>query len=258
MIKAIFFDIDGTLISFNTHKIPQSTIDAINELKKKGIKIFIATGRSLSTISGIDDIEFDGFITANGAYCVDASHNIIFKNLIPKSNLKSLLKYLEVHPLSCALMSDKGNFINYVDATTMSLYGIVDIPLPIIRPLEDCFEDDVYQLDLFMTEKQEIEIMDEVLTDCDAARWHPSFADINIKGNNKGTGIDKFIEKFGIKLEETMAFGDGGNDIEMLKHAGIGIAMGNARDNVKAIANYITSSVDEDGIVNALRYFEIL
>lgn len=258
MIKAIFFDIDGTLISFNTHKIPQSTINAIKELRQQGIKVFIATGRSFSTISGIDELEFDGFITANGAYCVDASNNMISQNLIPKNNLEALLTYFKTKPLSCAVMSDKGNFINYVDETTMSLYGIVDIPLPIIRPLEDCFMDDVYQLDLFMTEKQEVEIMAEVLTDCEAARWHPSFADVNIKGNNKGTGIDRFIEKFGIKLEETMAFGDGGNDIEMLKHAGIGVAMGNARDNVKAVADYITDSVDDDGIVNALKYYKIL
>lgn len=258
MIKAIFFDIDGTLISFKTHKIPQATINAIKELRKNGILVFIATGRSFSTISGIDELEFDGFVTANGAYCITPSNEVIFQNLIPKNNLDAFLEYLDKNPLSCAVMSDKGNFINYVDESTMSLYDIVDIPLPKIRPLEECFCDNVYQLDIFMDKEQELSIMQDILTDCEASRWHPSFADVNIKNNNKGTGIDKFIERFGIKLHETMAFGDGGNDIQMLKHAGIGIAMGNAGDEVKEAADYVTTSVDDNGIVNALKHFGVL
>ena len=70
--------------------------------------------------------------------------------------------------------------------------------------------------------------------------------------------FDQIIRHFGIKLEETMAFGDGGNDISMLRHAGIGVAMGNANDDVKAASNYTTTSVDEDGIANALKYFGIV
>ena len=67
-----------------------------------------------------------------------------------------------------------------------------------------------------------------------------------------------FIKRFGFKLEETMAFGDGGNDIGMLRHAGIGVAMGNANDEVKAAADYITASVDEDGIYKALKHFGVI
>ena len=63
---------------------------------------------------------------------------------------------------------------------------------------------------------------------------------------------------FGIRLEETMAFGDGGNDISMLRHAGIGVAMGNAKDDVKVIADYVTASVDDNGIADALKHFGIL
>lgn len=74
----------------------------------------------------------------------------------------------------------------------------------------------------------------------------------------KNKGIDAIINHFGIKLEETMAFGDGGNDIDMLKHAGIGIAMENARDDVKEIADFITTSVDDDGITNALKHYNVL
>lgn len=61
-----------------------------------------------------------------------------------------------------------------------------------------------------------------------------------------------------IAIADTMAFGDGGNDIAILRQAGIGVAMGNANDDVKAVANYITSSVDDDGIANALKHFGVI
>ena len=93
---------------------------------------------------------------------------------------------------------------------------------------------------------------------CESSRWYPTFTDIVCKGNSKQLGMDKIMERFGITLEETMAFGDGGNDISMLRHAGIGIAMGNANDTVKASANYVTDSVDEDGIWNALKHFNLI
>ena len=71
-------------------------------------------------------------------------------------------------------------------------------------------------------------------------------------------GIDKIIEHYGISLHETMAFGDGGNDMAMLRHAGIGVAMGNAGDEVKEAADYVTDSVDDDGVMNALRHFDVI
>ena len=77
----------------------------------------------------------------------------------------------------------------------------------------------------------------------------------------KETGYEHYdvvLDYFNINKEEAMAFGDGGNDISMLKYVGTGVAMGNAKDNVKAIADYITDSVQEDGIVSALKHFEIL
>ena len=70
MVKAIFFDIDGTLVSFKTHKIPASTQEALKALRDKSIKIFIATGRPQCLINNLGDLEFDGYITVNGSYCL--------------------------------------------------------------------------------------------------------------------------------------------------------------------------------------------
>ena len=84
MVKAIFFDIDGTLVSFETHKIPASTQEALKTLRDKGIKIFIATGRPQCLINNLGDLEFDGYITVNGSYCFTAGHQPIYKGCIPQ------------------------------------------------------------------------------------------------------------------------------------------------------------------------------
>ena len=97
-----------------------------------------------------------------------------------------------------------------------------------------------------------------VLPHCESTRWNPLFTDVVPQGSSKAVGIDKIIEHYGISLDETMAFGDGGNDMAMLRHAGIGVAMGNAGDEVKAVADYVTDSVDKDGIWNALRHFDVI
>ena len=82
--------------------------------------------------------------------------------------------------------------------------------------------------------------------------------DVIPKGVDKAKGIAAVAAHFGFGMDECMAFGDGGNDIEMLKYAGTGIAMGNASDNVKASADHVTGSVDEDGIGMALHHFGVL
>ena len=93
MIKAVFFDIDGTLVSFNTHKIPKSVFEALKLLKKNGIKIFIATGRGKDGLYVLEDLEFDGYITLNGQYCYNRD-GIIYENTIVKEDLKALIDYL--------------------------------------------------------------------------------------------------------------------------------------------------------------------
>ena len=104
----------------------------------------------------------------------------------------------------------------------------------------------------------ELERIMSVLPNCEATRWNPLFADVVPKGSNKAIGIDQMIRHYGISLDETMAFGDGGNDLAMLRHAAIGVAMGNSVDEVREGADYVTTSVDEDGIYNALKHYGLI
>jgi len=257
-IQAIFFDIDGTLVSFSSHSISPVTKAAIRRLKDDGIKVIIATGRSMSDIINLEDLEFDGFITANGAYCVDSKGRVLAQQPISRESLDRLALYLEEKPFSCSFMTDQGNYINCVDDLLLSLSQLVEIPLPPIKPVSEIFTHTIYQLDAFIKADREAEILQHVLTDCTGCRWHPIFVDFNDQHCSKASGMDHLLAYFGISIEHTMAFGDGGNDISMLRHAAIGIAMGNAKDHVKAAADYVTDSVDEDGVVKALQYFQVI
>lgn len=260
MIKAIFFDIDGTLLSFKTHAVPQSTIDAINEVKQKGIKVILATGRLLKQVKNLGNLEFDGFITVNGSYCVTNEGQVIGKRLIPRHELESLLAYQEnVIQFPIAFMTQEGSYLNYVDDERVKLISdLVKVAIPPVKDLKTMINDEVLQLNLYVDKPTEDKIMQEALISCEASRWHPLFADVNVKGVNKSVGINEFLQYYNIEKSETMAFGDGGNDIQMLEYVNVGIAMGNAGDDVKAVADYITDSVDDNGVANALRHFGLI
>lgn len=259
MVKAIFFDIDGTLVSFNTHTVPPSAVEALAELKKTGIKVFIATGRALSQIDTLGDLTFDGYITLNGAYCVNAAHEVIHKSVIPREDIEALIRYQEENErFAVALMTPEEMTVNYVDERVIELARLVNLPLPQVKDFHETDWDEVLQMDIYVDKDKEGEIMRKALTRCQSSRWNPVFADVNLRGVNKQTGIDRILEHYGIDLSETMAFGDGGNDIPMLRHVAVGIAMGNAADEVKRVADCVTDSVDDHGIRNALQRFSLI
>ncbi|MDR0431450.1 MAG: Cof-type HAD-IIB family hydrolase [Tannerellaceae bacterium] len=260
MIKAIFFDIDGTLVSFDTHTVPQSTIETLEVLKKKGIKVFIATGRHLKSINNLGELTFDGYITINGGYCMAGAHEVIYKNPIASQDIEALKTWQEknVHDrFPCMLVQENELYLSDKNERVEEVLTLLNFPEPPILPLRNMPEGDVFQIVAFFDESREKKIMPD-LKNCESTRWSPLFTDIVPKGGSKRIGIDKMIAHFGFALDETMAFGDGGNDIQMLRHVGLGVAMGNAEEEVKRAAHYITASVDDDGIYKALKNLNIL
>lgn len=260
MTKAVFFDIDGTLVSFKTHKIPASTREALKELHRQGIKIFIATGRPWCLINNLDGLEFDGFITVNGSFCFTADRKPIYKGCIPQEDIERLIAYHQTNSTPFVFVYDNEMFVTSVNDRVQAVSDLIEIPVPRIAPIEETKGKEILQIMGYFTaeEEKKTDIFDKVLTHCEPMRWYPLFADIIARGNSKSTGIDKVLEYYGIDLKDTMAFGDGGNDIPMLKHVATGIAMGNAGEQVKTVADYVTTSVDEDGIANALRHFGLI
>lgn len=259
MIKAVFFDIDGTLVSFKTHRIPQSTINALTLLKEKGIKVFIATGRPFIAIDNLGDLTFDGYITLNGGYCMTGTGDVIYKNSISPDNIKAMVDLQRSeNSFPCMFATSDEIFINYIDDKVSQIVELINFTYPPVRSIEEACDKEIFQLMAFVNKDQEAVLMKETLPDCEATRWNPLFTDILAKGNSKQTGIDKILAHYGIALNESMAFGDGGNDIPMLKHVPLSVAMGNAADEVKQAAAHVTDEVDNDGIYNALKNFGII
>ena len=260
MIKALFFDIDGTLVSFNTHKVAQSTINGLNIAKERGIKIFISTGRPLSFINNLEDIEhlIDGYITTNGSYNF-MGKSVISMHSIPKEEVLTLVDYLNKHEYPAILVgTDNTAVINHkpiVDRIVIDTLNITNIDFSITA--KTVLQQDILQITPFITQEQQDIIMPQI-PHCASERWHPEFIDTVNKQASKGKALSDIVAYNDLLISETMAFGDGGNDISMLLKAGIGVAMGNANDNVKAMANYVTSSADDDGIYKALKHFEVI
>lgn len=256
-IKAVFFDIDGTLISFKTGKIPESTQNALKKLREKGIKVIVATGRSINSLHHISHLEFDGFITFNGAYCVTTSRELISRYTIAPADIESLIRYAGEAPLSYSLMYEDKVEINDATPEVVGMYAHVNLPVP---PVHTEYIDiqNVLQANIFLRPEAEEEFMEKVMPNSISSRWTPLFADVNAGGITKQLGIENFCTHFGIDTADTMAFGDGGNDISMLKFVKIGVAMGNANDAVKQIADFVTDEVDEHGIERALIRFGLL
>jgi hypothetical protein len=113
------------------------------------------------------------------------------------------------------------------------------------------------QLCFYIDDEKEQKVM-PFLPNLSLSRWHPLFADVNVAGISKATGLSVFADYYGIGMTEIMACGNGGNDIPMLKAAGIGVAMGNASEIVKASANFVTGTVENDGLCKALKHFGII
>ena len=260
MIKAVFFDIDGTLVSFDTHKVPQSTLEAIKKLQSKGIKVFVATGRHPSILSegnNVHEIDFDGFVTLNGQYCFTKENEVIYEKSIHRDDIVSLLKFLEKNKFPCAFVEDRDIYMNYIDDVVVNLLKSVNVPLPPIEDIERAKDGKIFQINPYVNVEFEEKLM-KILPNCEATRWSPAFSDVIPAGGGKHVAIEKIMEYYGYNKDEIIAFGDGGNDKTMLMAAGIGVAMGNANEDVKEIADYVTTSVDEDGILNALKHFEII
>lgn len=258
MIKVLLLDVDGTLLSFETHKVSQSSIDALKKVHDSGIKIVIATGRAASDLHEIDAVPYDGVIALNGAECVLRDGSVIRKVAIPAQDFRKSMELAREFDFAVALELNEGVFVNRLTPTVEQIAGIVEHPVPPVVDIEEMFErKECCQLCFYFDEETEQKVM-PLLPGLSATRWHPLFADVNVAGTSKATGLSLFADYYRVKVSEIMACGDGGNDIPMLKAAGIGVAMGNASEKVQSVADFVTDMVDNNGLYKALKHFGVI
>lgn len=256
-IKAVFFDIDGTLVSFRTHRVPDSAREAINSLRERGIKVFIATGRLLCHTDAVGDVEVDGYITVNGGCCLTSAGEIIYEQAFPQQVLDKVFALEQKYGFQSAVMTQKNMYIDHITPAVQTIADMINIYPEVADVHHVAATQPVLQMCPYITPELEGEIMAQ-LPECVPSRWIDLFMDINLKGIDKSVGARKVMEYYGLTMDEAMAFGDGGNDLALVRAVAVGVAMGNACEELKAEADYVTSSVDEDGVKRALKYFELI
>lgn len=259
MIKAIFFDIDGTLLSHKTKQVPDSTKKALHLLKEKNILTFIATGRHVSEMKDLplNDLEFEGYITLNGQYCYNHKE-LIYDQPIDQTDINNIIKEINIKPFPCIFVEKELMYINYHNQVVETVQKAISTPLPEINDLHRGLTQPIYQVIPYDIDETNEDKILQLMPHCKKTRWHPLAIDVISKDGGKQNGIKEILKYYHIKQNETMAFGDGQNDIDMFEYCHIGIALGNASIEVKKQADYVTDDIDNDGIYNALKHFQVI
>lgn len=259
-IKAIFFDLDGTVIDPITHTIPASTIQSLKILAQKGINLFVATGRSyhmLEEIDGILDLPWSGFVCSNGQCLFDRNGTLLKGFYFQPEQIEALITFCKEESMAVNLVSAKESIAPLgITEYMVQAHDFFHEPLPVVlKPY--IIQHDIYMALIYNASSYDFHKVEKIA----GLRAFPNqstYADVVLEGISKASGIAYFCEQHGISVSDTMAFGDGGNDIDMLTHVSIGIAMGNASAVLKQASDYITAAVDEDGIQKALIHFQLL
>ena len=258
-IKIIFTDIDMTLYQQKTKTVPASAIEAINKLRAKGIKVFLCSGRNFYLIrkTGIlDMVKFDGLITMNGANAI-IDNKVIYRYPIPSEVVDAIIKFSKRLKFGLTLIEESEGHINYIDDRVISAHEKYGTRFPQPRSYPDHYDRVVYQMIAFCDELDESLFLPH-LKNCKSARWDEYAVDIMLKDSDKAKGILAVLQYYGYKPENAMSLGDNPNDIEMLQFTGVSVAMGNATNEVKAVADYVTDDIDNDGWAKAMKHYNLI
>lgn len=245
-IKIIFFDVDGTLVDPATGCIPARTYETLSRLREKGILLCVATGRAPAALPTFEGFPFDGFCTFNGSLCY-AGERVIHSNPIPAEDVAKVLKNAAAmgRPVSVATRSRMA--ANGIDEDLNDYYRLANLALTVAEDFETACREDVYQIMLGCREADHDAICRGAEGVKIAVSWDRA-VDVIPASSGKGTSIVKMLQYFNLDASQAMAFGDSYNDLDMLQAVGTGVAMGNAPERLKAIADDVCGPVSQDGI----------
>lgn len=260
MRKAVFFDIDGTLWD-RERVIADSTREAIRRMRENEAYVFINSGRAPGFIKDptLLSLGFDGILAGCGTYVAFGGEELFYKEL-PVELVKRTLEVMRRYGMPVIL---EGKTYHYVDEEEFwddPYLGILKKELG--DTLLGIRENEMkWEACKFSASIKRDDFEDALLELSDA--YHFLVHGKNVvegvpKGCSKATGIQVVCERLGIAREDTYAFGDSVNDLEMLEYVAHGIVMGNGSSEAKAVADYVTGSLHEDGIYEACRHFRLI
>lgn len=268
--KILFFDIDGTLINFDGI-MPASAKTALEQARHAGHEIVICSGRSGHQLSQWMYDDFDGIINCTGAR-VMYNKKIIYEHFVPQKEIKRARETLESangvlvgQTEKCTVLSQESyefllDFLTRSGRSRERIHTMLG-NAAITPKMEEysTIKKFFYHRSNKSVEELNAELGDVFLVEASSfLKEKQDCGEITCKGINKSYGMQKYIEYRGFSREDTIAFGDGPNDLDMLSFAKIGIAMGNAGEKVKSMADFVTKDVNEHGIAFALKKFGII
>lgn len=253
MKQIYFFDIDNTLLDHKTNAIPESAVTAIAGLRQAGHTVVVATGRSYGHAEPfVKQIHPSYVITQNGARILKGE-DVVLSIPLKRDPLVSLFSWMRAQGHYFGINAGRLGYIS--DRVPMVVEPLESVEMGIQSDDPIYLYQDVYQGWLFFDESLDDELVPEILRrypEFDLVRWHKSAVDIMPKAVNKWTGCQWVLADAGFEAQQAVAFGDGLNDMEMIKGVGLGIAMGNGHPDLKAIADRVAPALHLDGIARML------
>lgn len=260
--RLLFFDIDGTLFdcAHGLNHVTDALKAAISELKANGHLCFVASGRPYAYLNQeIRNLGFDGFVLCNGAL-IYFKNEILLSHYFGKTELKRMLaKCDELNIMYCLTNLHEG-YLPERFTVLKKMLASFQVPMEYIKSDYSLDDIDVAKLELFCQDeagKAYARSLKEqgyvVLEYVGSGNF-----EINMPHVSKGNAIEELCRKMNIPLQNTIAFGDGDNDIEMLRSVGHGVAMGNATENAKKAADVVTECCVDDGIVKELKRLHLI
>lgn len=261
-MAVVFFDIDGTLWD-EKMIVPESTKVAIKQLQQNGHKAFVCTGRAMGNVNDpqFDEIGFDGFVAACGNH-VQMDGKILYENNMSYEVVKAVYDASRKYHMPIIY---EGTQYQWLDRDGFEGDAYIIYIIEKLRDravfLDECDLHDICA-NKFSALSNENTDYSAILAALEKYFTFLDHGDGIIEavpiGTSKATGIEWLCKHLNIAIEDTYAIGDSINDLEMLQFAGHSIAMGNACQKAKDAAEYITTHIHEDGIMNALKHYNLI
>lgn len=259
--KIIFFDIDGTLLDEHTGKIPESTKQSIKLAQENGHILIVNTGRPISTIdTAVTEIGFDGYICGCGTYIEYQNKPILHATLDETIRLEVIRKAYKCN-VQAVLEGKQGAFFP-INTTHPLILNFKEIYNQQGLPTGEYEMNDLIDYDklaVWYNKDSDIETFKNFLKRYfEIIQRDHDFIEVVPLGYSKATGIQFLIDYLNINIEDTISIGDSTNDLSMLEYTKESIAMGNSNPLLFDKVTYVTTDVDKDGILNALKHYHII
>ena len=258
MIKTIFFDFDGTVFSHTQNKVPATTYYAFELLKEKGIKRVLCTGRHLKELKNMDffewGLDFDAYILLGGQMTYDKDLNCVDASPINEETAKKIGRIFDEKKISLVIETKEDIYRNVYDE--FYLDGLSKFHIKPF-PIKEYHGEEIFQVNTYVR-KEVREVLCNEFDGCFVSSWNDCGILFVDKNGGKSKGAEKYLKSVGETPEETMAFGDGGNDLDMLEYCGVGVGMGNGAKAVIENCDYLTETIDNDGVYLALKHLGVI